>query len=458
MDDRKGFNMKKFFTGLLGVMMSATLLPPQTVSAATYPDVSSSHWAIKYINAVSDYGYMSGKSTGLFGPEDTITIGEFAVVILNGFFSGNKTVKATDTHWADPYLNTLLNYGFLSSNGGANIVSYSTGWQDVALTREDAATILARLFECRGLNNGHDSVRNGYSDLSDSALSSTTAGRVVLNTTNQIQDIVDCIEMGVMTGFNGAFGIGQTMTRSEAAVVFNALTDKGFLTSKVNSNTTTTPSTPSVTVPSTPSTGTTTTPNTGSGTTTTTPSTSTNPNANVPAPSNVVLGSGQYNINTYTVPADTNKDGWLTYTEVEAVLTQLQKEYPQGTAWGDDKYYFASVGPNGGSTRAYGCAAFATMVSDRIFGDLPYRRVSADYSVDVKQIYRPGDLSHSTSINHWQVTMGEYWQGDGEYYYVADGNSNGIVNWCTAGSYMKSLETLSKYDGIVLYCYTRYPA
>lgn len=451
--------MKKFLTGLLGAAMSAAFLAPQSVSAAAYPDVSSSHWAINYINAVSDYGYMSGKSTGLFGPEDTMTIGEFAVVILNGFFNGNKTVKSTDTHWADPYLNTLLDNGVLLTGNKTDVIWFGSNWQDTALTREDAASMIARLLELKGgYLEANSSIINDYADLVK-YLGSSFDG------TGQLSDISIVIVNGIMTGSNGSFGVGQSILRSEAAVVFNAMTNKGLLTSKTSTGTTTT--TPSVTVPSTPSTGTTTTPDTSTGTTTTTPSTGTtttttpstssNPNANVPAPSNVVLGSGQYNINTYTVPADTNKDGWLTYTEVEAVLNQLQKEYPAGTAWGSDKYYFASVGPNGSSVRAYGCAAFATMVSDCIFGDLPYRRVSADSSVDVKQIFRPGDISHSTAINHWQVTMGEYWQGDGEYYYVADGNSNNVVNWCTAGNYVAALETLSKYDGTILYRYTRYP-
>lgn len=40
---------------------------------------------------------------------------------------------------------------------------------------------------------------------------------------------------------------------------------------------------------------------------------------------------GHYDISVYDVPADANKDGWITESEVQAVLDQLRIDYPTGS-------------------------------------------------------------------------------------------------------------------------------
>ncbi len=110
----------------------------------------------------------------------------------------------------------------------------------------------------------------------------------------------------------------------------------------------------------------------------------------VPRPAGAV--GGRYDTNKYTVPADANKDGWLTEDEVSTVIAQIMEEYPEGTPWGTEKNYYSKTwGMNGNA-----CAAFAMMASDRIFGDLP-KRVQRDvYST------RIGDTVKDTSP-HWSV-------------------------------------------------------
>lgn len=94
----------------------------------------------------------------------------------------------------------------------------------------------------------------------------------------------------------------------------------------------------------------------------------------------------------YTVPADFNQDGILTEDEVQQMLNQLQAEFPHGSYLGDaifpseghlpvgtpgwrfaspdGIYYHSQVLGAGGD-----CIAWAYYVSDRIFGDLPYRTI-----------------------------------------------------------------------------------
>ena len=155
---------------------------------------------------------------------------------------------------------------------------------------------------------------------------------------------------------------------------------------------------------------------------------------------------GQYDTSVYTVPADANKDGWLTEDEVAAVIAQIMEEYPVGTPWGEDKFYRGTGWPNGG----YACAAFAQMASDRIFGDLPTRVLRDVYSI------RIGDVTKSTTP-HWAMVRKLWWYDEdpaqGAAYDIA-GNVGGEIGLGVDA--FGELDASLKRGGLTIW--TRYPA
>lgn len=144
---------------------------------------------------------------------------------------------------------------------------------------------------------------------------------------------------------------------------------------------------------------------------------------------------GQYDVSTQDVPADTNKDGWITEAEVQAVLAQLKEEYPNRATYDPTAYWSSPVMGTGKE-----CAYIAFMFSDRIFGSLPKRSTSLENM-------RVGDVLKEPG--HWSMTQNNY--GDlSEQYRSINGGAKGVVSWTM----------LSRYDewpssGVI---YTRYPA
>lgn len=133
---------------------------------------------------------------------------------------------------------------------------------------------------------------------------------------------------------------------------------------------------------------------------------------------------GQYDTSVYDVPADSNKDGWITEAEVQAVLAQLRIDYPEGSHWGSDSRWNSSVFGPGRE-----CAGFAFMVSDKIFGNLPKYEISMEST-------RVGDVLFNGPENHKNVVLNDYGKDMFEgvnytdSYTTANGNASGeTVRW-----------------------------
>lgn len=80
-----------------------------TIAEASFTDVGSSHWANSYISIATTAQLVEGVGNSKFLPDKEMTYGEFAVVIVNGAYEGKYVKSGLDSHWADPYLNVLMN-------------------------------------------------------------------------------------------------------------------------------------------------------------------------------------------------------------------------------------------------------------------------------------------------------------------------------------------------------------
>lgn len=205
----------------LGIALSCTLA--LSAQASSFTDIPGDYWATPYIEATVNAGLMGGTGDNGFSPMKTMSYGEFAVVICNGAYDGLKLSSATDTHWADPYLNLLFQKKlFTDDTGYYNLIEPYEGWQNDPIPREFVATLVANLMYNQGYEYGDWDVINQYSDLNLFG---------PLRESGQMQAVVDVIGAGIMSGSNGAFGVGQGFTRAEATVVIANVIEKNLLNS-----------------------------------------------------------------------------------------------------------------------------------------------------------------------------------------------------------------------------------
>jgi hypothetical protein len=139
----------------------------------------------------------------------------------------------------------------------------------------------------------------------------------------------------------------------------------------------------------------------------------------------------------------------ITDANILEILAEIEKEYPDGTAWDENKYYYSpTFGAHGG------CNAWAFMVSDRIFGDYAtYRTHSNIYDIKVGDVVLLLDKNTGSKIHYFVVTRSIEVNALGrEIFRHCDGNVNGKISW-SGTAYVATYE--SKYTFTI---YTRYPA
>ena len=99
-------------------------------------------------------------------------------------------------------------------------------------------------------------------------------------------------------------------------------------------------------------------------------------------------------------------------------MTKLRGEYPEGTPWTNDNTY---QWKGGIFTHGAGCAAFAFLLSDAVFGDLPARQLTG-ISADA---LRPGDILRLNGDTHSVIVL----QNTPYGIVIAEGNYNSAIHW-----------------------------
>lgn len=178
--------MKKF----LATMATAAILTVSTgtVSAASFNDVPSEHWAAAQVNFVADEGILGG-----YGDDS---------------FRGDKEITRSEIAGAASAL--LRKFAPESNVGNEFMQKWVFSGQDGIATRYDVAEILAAVY--REVYDVNDA------DITESA-----------NDVNPDQkDNVDLVlSMEIMSGYgDGSFRGDKTLTRYEAAGILNTLYNK----------------------------------------------------------------------------------------------------------------------------------------------------------------------------------------------------------------------------------------
>jgi hypothetical protein len=134
-----------------------------TAIAANFADVPRNNPYFPFIEDLQKHGVAEGVADGLFGPEQPLTRAEFAKLAVNAFLTNDAggrpaspavipddAVPFTDIqgHWAAPYISAAYRAGIV------NGTSETTFAPDQPVKREDAAVMVWRVAQQRGLSSG----------------------------------------------------------------------------------------------------------------------------------------------------------------------------------------------------------------------------------------------------------------------------------------------------------------
>ena len=115
-------------------------------------------------------------------------------------------------------------------------------------------------------------------------------------------------------------------------------------------------------------------------------------------------------------------------TEILNRMLAMQAEYPEGRRWtNSDKYVWSNIYHASGSDRPYssytggGCVAFAMILSDAAFGDLP----AYEYKKVIYDKLRTGDILRINNNTHSVIILKKY----NDSVVIAEGNYNSSIHW-----------------------------
>jgi len=181
--------------------------------AKEFPDVDSSHWALEYINKLSDDGIINGYDDGTFKPEGTIKRSEFLKLVMASVMPDDLDVDEIPQpfeHWAAGYVGLAQNFGIIDEG------DFTLDNIEEPITRIEMARIVAK---------------------ADLYLKGSTTGEVnpdeVLFIDVGELNPVDlfllqhCVSTELIKGYeDGTFKPAKTMTRAEAATMIYRFTAK----------------------------------------------------------------------------------------------------------------------------------------------------------------------------------------------------------------------------------------
>ena len=225
-------------TALIWGTVNYTPAPVQAEAVPVFSDIKG-HWAEKTITEMVEKGILDGFSDGTFKPNDPVKVDQFIKMLIlsytdlhrngsrtwNNLFlqslsAENQAIIKQDYryfnfqpnpvgYWAKDFIDIASDLHFLNKN------RYSDFQAD--MNREHVAEIIYyTLQETEFLEDGSfgQKMAQQYGDLMGAS-------------EREQRFIAESLVKGIMEGFpNGFFGVGTKVTRAQALVILNRLTDK----------------------------------------------------------------------------------------------------------------------------------------------------------------------------------------------------------------------------------------
>ncbi len=192
----------------------------------SFDDITAHPWARHDLDTLYAKGIMLNKTSSAFVPNDPISRGEFATMLVKIFdipLQYTETPTFTDVLRVNPLTNGLYDYKYIETAAKVGIVRGASGGRfmpDSAITRQDAAVMIAR---AANLKLGNDT------DKSLKALQKmfTDAGGIDIYARTAVEAVA---KAGFIKGIENVLSPGQkkktfrfdpkeTLTRAEAAAV-----------------------------------------------------------------------------------------------------------------------------------------------------------------------------------------------------------------------------------------------
>lgn len=181
---------------------------------SVYTDIKNSDWYYEPVMMLTEMGVISGDGTGKFNPGDNVTREQFVKMILlatDTELSENKNTFAdvASGAWYEQYIVTAKESGIVN---GISDTEFGVGTN---ITRQDMATLIARLLEKKGYT--FDKETDKFAD--DGAISDYAYNAVYV-----------LKALGLVNGSDGKYNPKNNLTRAEAAKVMASLIE--FLAEK----------------------------------------------------------------------------------------------------------------------------------------------------------------------------------------------------------------------------------
>jgi len=181
------------------------------IQTGTYfSDITNTHWAYNAIKALCSKSIIQGYPDGSFVPNDAVTREQLVKMIILTFgFESQSTATSfsdiTSTRWSAAYIKTASDNGIVSGMPDGSFKP------EAAVTRQDAAVMLARACEVTG------KIFSERKQLSD-------ADEIAPYATESVEKLVAA---GVISGFeDGSYRPLEELTRAQAAQLLYGLMEK----------------------------------------------------------------------------------------------------------------------------------------------------------------------------------------------------------------------------------------
>lgn len=200
------------FTLAIIMLMNFSVLMPIS-RAATFPDVSDSHWANFYISAMKYYNIINGYEDGTFKPDNEVKTGEFIKMICMTIWPEFKYNLAEDAeHWSKPYVFALHNIILYRWDYGPTRV-------ERVITRAEAAVLLCSFVKVMNTDEYYtklDTTGSYIKNMKDESLVTDEETRIAID---------NCIRFGLINGFeDGTFRPNDSLTRAQASkLIYTAI-------------------------------------------------------------------------------------------------------------------------------------------------------------------------------------------------------------------------------------------
>lgn len=197
---------RNMVASLLAITLCFGCTAPASAAELSFSDVSTTHWAVDYIQTAARNGWVNGIGGDRFAPETQVTGSDFIAMLTRMLYPDEVATTGSTGAWYAPY-QTVANNHHLLSDQNLNLNSKMT----LPLNRQEMSFILARAAEDRSLTVEVKKIYAAQETIPD--LGSIPAAYQY--------SVGLAYELGLLSGVDGSgtFAGTQYMTRSQAAAV-----------------------------------------------------------------------------------------------------------------------------------------------------------------------------------------------------------------------------------------------